>query len=61
MNQLASSLRCLPRAGPAHGLPFPFLHQHFASSLAVTSMDSVIDLSDASKALDLARIRAQLM
>lgn len=40
-------------------LPAP-LHSYL-HVVAKDKMDSVIDLSDASKALDLARIRAQLM
>lgn len=35
-----------------------YSHRHLATR---DKMDSVIDLSDASRALDLARIRAQLM
>ena len=43
-----------------HGHPASPLHS-YPPTAATTKMDSVIDFSDASRALDLARIRAQLM
>ena len=44
----------------SYSLPPASLHSYLHVA-AKDKMDSVIDLSDASRALDLARIRAQLM